>query len=70
MCSVVFASTGLLSNIRKRIADKKSTLGVFFDLEKAYDTTWRYGILRDLYTCGLRGRMPLLIGLFLKERRF
>ena len=36
-------------DIRKGIADKKITLGVFFDLEKAYDTTWRYGILRDLY---------------------
>ena len=29
-----------------------------------------YGILRDLYTYGLRGRLPLMIGPFLKERRF
>ena len=25
----------------------KKEYAVFFDLEKAYDTTWRYGILRD-----------------------
>ena len=56
--------------IRKGFADRRITLGVFFDLEKAYDTTWRYGILKDLYTYGLRGRMPEMIGLFLKERRF
>jgi hypothetical protein len=30
-------------------------LYVFFDLEKAYDTTWKYGILRDLHDMGLRG---------------
>ena len=41
----------LETNIRKGMADKKITLGVFFfDVENAYDTTWRYHILRDLYT--------------------
>ena len=60
----------LETNIRKGIADKKITLGVFSDLEKAYDTTWRYGFVRDLFTYGLRGRMPLMIGLSLKERRY
>jgi Reverse transcriptase (RNA-dependent DNA polymerase) len=32
---------------------------VFFDMEKAYDTTWKYGILQDLQNAGLRGRCPL-----------
>ena len=33
------------------------TVGIFFDLEKAYDTTWKYGILKDLYNAGLRGNL-------------
>ena len=45
-------------------------LGCLLQLRKAYDTTWRYGILRGLYTYELCGRMPLMIGLFLKERKF
>ena len=32
----------------------------FFDLEKAYDTTRKHGIMRDLYNMDLRGRLPLL----------
>ena len=31
---------------------------VFFDLEKAHDTTWKYGIMKDLHGFGLRGCLP------------
>ena len=24
-------------------------VSIFFDLEKAYDTTWKYGIMKDLH---------------------
>ena len=47
-----------------------SVFFVFFDLEKAYDTTWKYGILRDLHDAGLRGRMPEFVGKFLTVRSF
>ena len=40
------------------------------DLEKAYDTLWKYGIMRDLYDLGLRGRLPMFIKNFLFERTF
>ena len=40
----------------------------FFDLEKAYDTTWRYGILKDIHKLGLRGRLPAFIEGFLADR--
>ena len=43
---------------------------MFFDLEKAYDTTWKYGILKDLHEAGLRGCMPLFISKFLENRNF
>jgi len=39
-------------------------------LEKAYDTTWKYGILKDLHDAGLRGRLPLFIAGFLSDRKF
>ena len=35
--------------IRKGMAEGRSVISVFFDLEKAYDLTWRYRILKDLY---------------------
>ena len=37
-------------------------------MEKAYDTIWRYGILRDLQELGLKGRLPIFIKSFLAER--
>ena len=37
-------------------------------LEKAYDTTWRYGILKDIHKQGLRGRLPTFIENFLADR--
>ena len=41
---------------------------MFFDLEKAYDTTWRYGILKDLHNFGLKRRLPSFIKSFLEDR--
>ena len=42
--------------IREAFIRKQHLTAVFFDLEKAYDTTWKYGIMRDLHDLGLRGR--------------
>ena len=36
-------------------------VSVFYDLEKAYDRTWKYGIVRDLRRGGLKGSLPLFI---------
>jgi len=36
----------------------------------AYDTTWKYGILKDIHEIGLRGKMPLFIENFLTNRVF
>ena len=47
---------------------KEHEVAVFFDLEKAYDTTWRYGILKDIHKLGLRGRLPTFIKHFLADR--
>jgi ribonuclease HI len=39
-------------------------------LEKAYDTSWKYGILSDLFKAGLRGNLPIFIAKFLENRTF
>jgi potassium voltage-gated channel Eag-related subfamily H protein 8 len=36
--------------IRNAFAKKEHAVSIFFDLEKAYDTTWKYGILKDLFS--------------------
>ncbi len=56
--------------IRDTFARKEHAVTVFFDLEKAYDTAWNYGALRDLNKMGLRGRLPQFIANFLKNRKF
>ena len=54
--------------IRDAFVNREHVVAVFFDLEKAYDTTWRYGILKDLHDLGLKGRLPMFIQSFLEDR--
>ena len=54
--------------IRDAFVKKEHVVAVFFDLEKAYDTTWRYGIMKDIHKLGLRGRLPTFIESFLADR--
>ena len=56
--------------IRDANACREHAVGIFFDLEKAYDTTWKHGILTDLHDMGLRGRLPIFISNFLAHRQF
>ena len=60
----------LESFIRDGFLNKQEVVSIFFDMEKAYDTTWKYGILNDLHEAGLRGRMPVFISKFLENRNF
>ena len=39
--------------IRDTFLNKQEVVSIFFDLEKAYDTTWKYGILKDLHEAGI-----------------
>ena len=40
---------------------------MFLILKKAYDTTWRYGILKDIHKPELGGRLPTFIEKFLAD---
>lgn len=56
--------------IQKNYLERNHMVSIFFDLEKAYDTTWRHGILKKLHEWGIRGRMPVFIQSFLNHRYF
>ena len=58
----------LSNQIQQGFADECQTTGVFFDLQKAYDTTWRYGIIKELFNKGVKGNMLRFINSFLSER--
>ena len=50
-------------------AQRQQAVGLFFDLEKAYETTWQYGIIWDLHRIGLRGRLPVFVSEYLRDHR-
>ena len=50
--------------IRDAFIHNQHLVAVFFDSQKAYDTTWKYGILEDLHNMGLRGNLLIFIGNF------
>ena len=56
--------------IREGFIRNEHVVAIFFDLEKAYDTTWKHGILKDLHKMGLRGRLLHFISNFLQNRKF
>jgi hypothetical protein len=56
--------------IRNAFAKNEHAVSIFFDLEKAYDTTWKYGILKDLFDMGLKGSLHTFISNFLSDKEF
>jgi len=60
----------LESFIREAFIQRQHAVVVFFDLDKAYDCTWKYGIMKDLHQAGMRGRLPGFIEGFLTNRQF
>ena len=58
----------LSREIQNAFAAQNQTIAVFFYLEKAYDTTWRAGILLQLVDWGIGGNMFSSIKDFLSER--
>ena len=60
----------LESFVREAFPQRQHAVGVFFDLDKAYESMWKFGIMRDLHNAGLCGRLLLFIESFLKNRQF
>ena len=60
----------LENHIRRGFERKQITVAVFFDIQKAYDTTWRHSILKSLHSNGFRGHLPIFIKNFINDRSF
>ena len=60
----------LHDDIYKALANKRSTLAVFLDIEKAYDMVWRDGLLHKMRSIGICGNMFRWISSFLGKRKF
>ena len=60
----------LEATVRKAQANSEHVVSIFFDMEKAYNLTWRHGILMDIHEAGIEGRMFKFIENFLKPRSF
>ncbi len=58
------------NDVKKAVIMKEFLVAVFFDIEKAYDTLWREGLLIKLNKIGIGGRMYNWILDFLFERSF
>uniref|UniRef100_A0A8C6LHB5 Reverse transcriptase domain-containing protein n=1 Tax=Nothobranchius furzeri TaxID=105023 RepID=A0A8C6LHB5_NOTFU len=54
--------------VRKAQINKESVVDVFFDIEKAYDTMWREGLLNKIRKMGINGQMFEWIKNFLMGR--
>ena len=68
--STLDSLASLESQIKSGFKKKEITVAVFFDIQKAFDTTWRYSILRTLHEIRMRGELPIFIRNFLTERTF
>ena len=60
----------LASDISETFAAREELVCIFFDMKKAYDTMWRYGIIKAVHDIGIRGNMANFIMNLLKDRQF
>ena len=69
-CSTVDHLVRFESFVREAFIKKEHVVAIFFFLEKAYGTTWKHNILRDLHELGFWGQLPCFISNFLSDRLF
>ena len=62
--------TNLEHCVSEAFANKNFMAGVFLDIHKAFDMTWRHGILIKLYAHGVKGNLPIFVYNFLQDRTF
>lgn len=60
----------LHDTINKHNKNRGFTVGIFLDLEKAYDTVWKNGLLTKVKRLGISGKMFKFIQDFITERSF
>ena len=60
--------TILDQDIKRAFSKKESVVSVFLDIEKAYDSLWKEGLMIKMFGLGVRGRMFNWIKDFLMNR--
>lgn len=60
----------LENDILEAFQSREHLVCIFFDLEKAYDTAWKFNIIKTLSSFGVRGNMLYFIMNFLQDRTF
>ena len=60
----------LQDTILRNIKNKNTVLGVFLDLEKAYDMLWKRGLLHKINHININGKMFTYIKSFINNRTF
>ncbi|GBO06984.1 putative RNA-directed DNA polymerase from transposon BS [Araneus ventricosus] len=60
----------LETQIRNAVVRRNHLVSIFFDIEKAYDRAWRYGMLSTLFKFGFNGNLPIFLKNFLSYRTF
>ena len=55
--------------IKNSLHNGKDFITTFFDLQKAYNTAWRRGILENLHCYGMRANLPIFWQNFLTNRK-
>ena len=60
----------LHDDLYKSISNKRFSVAVFLDVEKAYDMVWRQGLLYKMSKIGIKGNMLAWITSFLSSRSF
>lgn len=68
--STMDSLTTIVTDIENALINKHFVLAVFFDLQKAFDTTWRHEILKQIHQWNLKGHLPKFIKNFLEKRTF
>lgn len=60
----------LESDVHEAFANNQKVLAVSLDVEKAYDITWKFRIIKTLHSWGVNGHILAFIKNFLKNRHF
>ena len=58
-----------MQDVCNGVNDGESTIAVLIDMEKAYDSVWREGLLYKLFNMGIVGRVRQWIFAFLQDRK-
>ena len=59
----------LVSGIRSDIQKKLTSICLFIDFEKAFDSVWKQGLIVKLHNLGIRGKLLHLVNDFLISRK-